>query len=685
MKRLSKMVLLLPIIGWLLAIVASIYLMYQPSPFIATISNRHALFLLSNIFLYHILEFGSINPRWHTGLLSFAVVLTLFQSHISQVVLFAGLVYLAMTINSLREQLVTQRQYFVRNQLFYWLLDIAFLAIAGYALWFNLDAVFDFILPLASVTAIIITCVLHLPDVKFVLRGVVRAVLLSVWLVLIFVGAVFTTNTSSSLFPFPFAIGLALALTVVTVPLADRLFEQMLVPLFSKDRRTAEILIGSISAALRDRTTLPELCDVLEKVIIEDCYASSFQFVIADLSTDSNSAQEYRLSTLSAHLPTLPAIVIPVNGSASSWFFRQQNSISFHSDLIAALAASGTDQTTSQWFDSLKGFLYIPFFDQDQWIGFLSVGQRRRGGFEHEEMTFFTALSTIAGKAIVNAKLLDKLTKSNAELERTISTLQNITKDLSNFEVIKSNFISIASHELRTPLTVTRGYVEMLLEDQNLPNTQRDLLNGIYKGVLKQEEILDSLFELARLDSSSDILRAEELSLNDIIREVSQKVSKQVNQRQQVLVVDLPALPRIVGDRASIRRLFLNIVQNAIKFTPDHGKITISAIVTPPIDHQDEGIEVIIRDTGVGISKELQDVIFTRFYQPGEKVDHLSSSKFRFKGSGLGLGLALSRAIIKAHGGRIWVVSAGNDERGLPGSEFHLFFPFQPKNVFPST
>ena len=83
------------------------------------------------------------------------------------------------------------------------------------------------------------------------------------------------------------------------------------------------------------------------------------------------------------------------------------------------------------------------------------------------------------------------------------------------------------------------------------------------------------------------------------------------------------------------------------------------------------------------ISKDLQEMIFTRFYQPGEKVDNLSSSKFRFKGSGLGLGLALSRAIVKAHGGRIWAVSDGYDEAKLPGTSFHLFFPFQRQNMYP--
>ena len=683
-SRPPKKLLLLPLLGWLAANSAFIYFAFQPVPLFSAISNRSALFLLSTIFLFHILELGSNKPRLHTGLLSLAVTLTMPISLIPQFGVFAGLIYLAMTVNSLREKLSTQRQYFIRNQLYYWVLVISCIASAGYALQSNMDVVFDFFLPLAMVSSIMVSCIQHLPDVKFVVRGVLRSGLLLLWLALLFFGVITAYKQTGSILVMPLVSGIGLALAVVTVPLADRFLERMLVMLFSQDRQPADHLIETISVALREKSSLADLSKVFEKVIVDECYATSFHLVIADYVAKSNAEDEYHLYNHSAIPPMLADLTLSGSGVTSSWFNRQQNSISYHSDLEATLLANEGEGSALSWFNALQGFLYVPLFDQQQWIGFISVGPRRRGGYEREEMIFFTALSSIAGKAIVNAKLVDKLTKSNAELEQSFSTLQNITKDMSTFEVIKSNFISIASHELRTPLTVTRGYVEMLLEDQTLPSTQRDLLNGIYKGVLKQEEILDSLFELARLDLSSDIMRTEELSLNDILREVTQKVSKQVNQRQQVLVVDLPSLPRIVGDRASVRRLFLNIVQNAIKFTPDHGKITISAFIPPSENQQEAGIQVVIRDTGVGVSKELQDIIFTRFYQPGEKVDHLSSSKFRFKGSGLGLGLALSRAIIKAHGGRIWVVSPSNTEEGLPGSEFHLFFPFQPQNQIPT-
>ena len=86
------------------------------------------------------------------------------------------------------------------------------------------------------------------------------------------------------------------------------------------------------------------------------------------------------------------------------------------------------------------------------------------------------------------------------------------------------------------------------------------------------------------------------------------------------------------------------------------------------------GVEVIVSDTGVGVDPNLREVIFTKFYQPGELGKH-STSKTRFKGGGAGLGLALSKGIIEAHGGRIWVESPGYDEVNFPGSQFHIILP----------
>jgi signal transduction histidine kinase len=111
-----------------------------------------------------------------------------------------------------------------------------------------------------------------------------------------------------------------------------------------------------------------------------------------------------------------------------------------------------------------------------------------------------------------------------------------------------------------------------------------------------------------------------------------------------------------------------NVIENAIKYTPDDRHIYITGYA------RDDAVILTVRDTGIGIAAEDQPYIFEQFYVVGS-IDHHSSSKSAFMGSGLGVGLAVARGIIEAHGGRIWVESAGQDVEKLPGSTFHILLP----------
>src|SRR5690606_34756201 len=118
-----------------------------------------------------------------------------------------------------------------------------------------------------------------------------------------------------------------------------------------------------------------------------------------------------------------------------------------------------------------------------------------------------------------------------------------------------------------------------------------------------------------------------------------------------------PALPLVKADEHLLRKLFQHLIGNAIKFTPNNGWVTVSGHHIPSIINlQNGGVEIIVSDTGVGVDPNLREVIFTKFYQPGELGKH-STSKTRFKGGGAGLGLALSKGIVESHGGRLWVES----------------------------
>jgi signal transduction histidine kinase len=187
---------------------------------------------------------------------------------------------------------------------------------------------------------------------------------------------------------------------------------------------------------------------------------------------------------------------------------------------------------------------------------------------------------------------------------------------------------------------------------------------------------MDSMFDIAQIDTRTLQLHLTPVDTASLVKEVSNDLEKSVNERRQTLKIDIPVIPLAKADPNLLKKLFQHLLTNAIKFTPNNGKIMITAreLPTRSAELPHGGIEIIISDTGVGIDPASQDIIFSKFYQPGELSKH-STSKTRFKGSGAGLGLALSKGIVEAHGGRIWVESKGYDEVNFPGSKFHVVLP----------
>jgi signal transduction histidine kinase len=187
------------------------------------------------------------------------------------------------------------------------------------------------------------------------------------------------------------------------------------------------------------------------------------------------------------------------------------------------------------------------------------------------------------------------------------------------------------------------------------------------------------MFDIAQIDTRTLQLHLVPVDTGALVKEVGKSLEKTFQERKQRLNLDMPSLPMVKADPNLLKKLLHHLLNNAIKFTPNEGKVTVSGKFIPvqSTDLPNGGVEIIVSDTGVGVSQDSRDIIFSKFYQPGELSKH-STSKTRFKGSGAGLGLALSKGIVEAHGGRIWVESEGYDEVTFPGSQFHVILPLTP-------
>jgi len=252
--------------------------------------------------------------------------------------------------------------------------------------------------------------------------------------------------------------------------------------------------------------------------------------------------------------------------------------------------------------------------------------------------------------------------------------MEKVQKQMERVDKSKSAFISVAAHELKTPITLIDGYASMMedLVVDEKSSTLNSLLTGMQTGIARLRTIVDDMIDVSMIDN--DLLK-----LNFQPMQVSQMVNALYIELEETFVsrklnVDIREFEGnkqwIYVDPARIMQAMRNILNNAIKYTPDGGRITIDGRLLPGL------IEVIIADTGIGISQENQEIIFEKFGQLG-RVELHSSGKTKFKGGGPGLGLPIARGILEAHGGSIWVESEGYDEKKCPGSTFHILIPIR--------
>lgn len=215
--------------------------------------------------------------------------------------------------------------------------------------------------------------------------------------------------------------------------------------------------------------------------------------------------------------------------------------------------------------------------------------------------------------------------------------------EVHNLQAVRRDFIANVSHEFKTPLAAIKAIVETL-EDGAIDNKEDalDFLVKINEEVDAMIKMVNSLIELSRIEMGKADLNIELLNLNTIIREAITRLSP-IAERRHISVTSEPALglPLVPADKQMINEVVTNIIQNAIKFTPEGGKIKARTWI------QDEMAMVNISDNGIGIGQEDLPHIFERFY----KADKSRNTE------GTGLGLAIARHIVQVHGGKIWVES----------------------------
>jgi len=347
--------------------------------------------------------------------------------------------------------------------------------------------------------------------------------------------------------------------------------------------------------------------------------------------------------------------------------------------LILADAMQEAAWPRAIWGATERFWVGAPLIVHDDVIGLILAARDRVGPYSPDEAAVIFAFANQAAIAIDNARLYDRVTRFNQELEQRVGErtvdIERALYRLEKLDRNKSDFINIAAHELRTPLTVLQGYAGLLKTDPVIQANQylADVVNGMLNGSARLYDIINRMLEAARVNSQVLDLHPRRVDFNRLLHRVHIDFKTALQERSLTLTVDdLSALPVLLADEDLLHKVFYNLVNNAIKFTPDGGRINVRGCVRA--EGGREWVDVMVEDTGIGISPDNYDVIFEPLYQTGASALH-SSGKTKFKGGGAGLGLAIARSILQAHNGRIWAESKGYDEVACPGSVFHVLLP----------
>jgi len=239
-------------------------------------------------------------------------------------------------------------------------------------------------------------------------------------------------------------------------------------------------------------------------------------------------------------------------------------------------------------------------------------------------------------------------------------TIEDVT-ELQRLRRIRSEFIDNLSHELRTPLASVRLLTEMLMNDlaeADVPERVRKRVATIDVETGHLVQMINELLDLSRMEQASIGVRHDEVALAPLVEATVQRLGTFAERQGVRMTAQVPAdLPPVRGDEERLDQLLMNLLHNAIKYSPDGGTVVITA------DEHPDAIVVSVADEGVGIPARDQARVFERFY----KVD-----RARQRGlGGTGLGLAIARHIVEAHGGRIWLESTDGE-----GSTFSFSLPF---------
>lgn len=321
----------------------------------------------------------------------------------------------------------------------------------------------------------------------------------------------------------------------------------------------------------------------------------------------------------------------------------------------------------------IEAALIIPVVNTKRVISLLVLGNKLSGDpYSVQDIDLLHTIASQASIAIENARLYKEVADLNqnlqikvegatAELQKKNLDLERAYQDLKVLDKLKDDFVSVVSHELRTPMTAIRSYVWMALKRSDIPLSEK-LQKYLSRTLISTERLINlvnDMLNVSRLEAGRIELHPQAFSIWSLINDVLIDIVPKAKEKEIEINVSKFPVPSVYADSNKVREVLLNLIGNALKFTPENGIIDINFSVNGPL------IVTSIKDSGVGLSRDDIPRLFQRFGRLDNSYVAAATS------GGTGLGLYISKSLIKLMGGEIWATSEGMGT----GSTFSFTLP----------
>jgi signal transduction histidine kinase len=309
----------------------------------------------------------------------------------------------------------------------------------------------------------------------------------------------------------------------------------------------------------------------------------------------------------------------------------------------------------------------VPIKTNTDTVGVLLLGEKASGDmYSQTDHKIFEIIAPELAVAITNAKSFEKIEKFNVtlrqEIKKATHELEKKNDQLRELDKAKDEFISMASHQLRTPLTAIKGYLSMLLEGDagEIKVSQYDFVNEAYQGANRMVGLINDLLNVSRMETGRFFLEPTEVNMEKVAEEEVKQLLNHAKEKKLKLSLKIKGkTPHVMVDETKIRQVMMNFIDNAVYYTTE-GSVTVT------LEHDKNDVIFKVTDTGIGVPKEAQKNLFTKFYR-ADNARHV-------RPDGTGLGIYLAKRVMDDHHGELIFHS----EEGK-GSVFGFKLPIKSK------